>query len=67
MMLLTNRSLCIEEYKIIFKKQGFKIILQPVFNKDFTIFIAVKKKSEFLNYELIEQYNRIKMNNDRKI
>lgn len=60
-----NRDILVNHYSKaelfkIFKKQGFKIILQPVFNKDFTTFIAVKKNPKFLNYELIKKYNKDK-------
>lgn len=43
----------------IFKKYGFKITMKPVFNKDFTIFVATKRKVKFLKYDLIFKNNLI--------
>lgn len=41
----------------IFKRHGFKIIMTPFFNKDFTVFIATRRKVNFLKYGLIFKYN----------
>lgn len=43
----------------IFKKYGFKITMKPVFNKNFTIFVATKRKVNFLKYNLIFKNNLI--------